>query len=875
MTAVGDRGVARDRARGVRRCLRIVLAMLSVIVSQHGIAQDADTARTRTVRILNADRVTGSVEEGERVRRLVGRVRLRQDTTLLSADRATQFLDRQVTVFEGRVQITEGGDTLRARRVRYDQRAKQGVATGAVSVSDSAIVLRAPTATYDAEARVSTFDEGAVITERREAGAAPDAAVATLTSRRGRYDSRRKVATFESAVRLVDSTTVLTSARGLYATRERRADFAGDVRLVQPETRLAADSIVHFRDEERSLAYGRVRIDRQERPASPAPDTLQADLLRADSLRSDLLRSDTLQADLLRAERAVLFGDEGYHDEPARYSRMTGRPLLVLLSPDSTARADAPEADTLLVRARVLEAFRFDPGTLPPDLVLPDSSAAVPDTLAAENRGEGEEREEAEAGEEGEDDPAPLDALEPPADLSGAETPIRDAAAPPDSLIIPADSLIIPADSLAISADSLITPSDALAAPVDSLATLPAGAAPAGAPIPRSLDPLIPRAQDRLLRVLATDSVRVVQRRLTAVADSAVLDRAEPPDADTLAGSREQLRLFGTDGGFAERPRAWSDRLQLTADQVAVEGQGGDLDRLRAVGKAFAAQEDSALGRVQQIQGPQFEGRLAGGALDRLLVWPNAEAIHFRADTSGALAGATQLSADSIAFVIAADTLRAVRAFRGIEGTYYEADLVPATLRLSTYSLDSDLEPSRAALLPDSLAALLNVPIEPAPPITVLIEDLDTLRAPVLPVRSIIEGEEEEARGEDEAEEMLTPLSAADLPVPEGPPALVGAEPVDLDAGGFGWLVTCSDPWAQAAWAQAQAYRAALLPAAWGGWRRPQVVLGQFTTREAALDARPFLPPDVPATARVVRLLPYGVLPDEVLPDGNAPPEPE
>ena len=420
-------------------------------------------------------------------------------------------------------------------------------------------------------------------------------------------------------------------------------------------------------------------------------------------------------------------------------------------------------------------------------------------------------------------------------------------------------------------------------------------AAPAASrrPPPQSPDPLIPRSDERLLRVLATDSVQVVQRRLTAVADSAVLDRAELPDAEpdaaltdadelddappdtpdfdlaeadssARAASREQLRLFGKAGGFAGRPRVWSDRLQLTADEVAVDGRAGELDRLRAVGKAFAAQQDSALAREQQIQGPQFEGRLQGGALNRLLVWPNAEAIHFRTDTSGALAGATQLSADSIAFVLAADTLRAVRAYRGIEGTYYDADLVPPDLRLSSYSLAPELRPTRAAIFPDSLAARLDEPIVPAPPIEVLIEELD-LRAAPLAVQERREerdaSEEEEEREEDEVD---VPFLASDQFSPAGPTALVGDRPIRLEGSQFGWIVTRSDPWAQAAWYGARGYRAALLPAAWGGWTRPQVVLGQFATREAARAARAQLPPDVPAGARIVRLGP--------LPDGNAPP---
>ena len=291
-----------------------------------------------------------------------------------------------------------------------------------------------------------------------------------------------------------------------------------------------------------------------------------------------------------------------------------------------------------------------------------------------------------------------------------------------------------------------------------------------------------------------------------------------------------------------------------------MDGRAGALDRLRAVGEAFAAQQDSALAREQQIQGPQFEGRLQDGALTRLLVWPNAEAIHFRADTSGALAGATQLSADSIAFVLAADTLRAVRAYRGIEGTYYDVDLVPPDLRLSSYSLAPELRPTRAAVFPDSLAERLDEPIVPAPPIEVLIEDPDSRAVPP----AVQEGREEKERIEDGQDTVDVPFLVSEQVSPAGPPTLLGDEPIRLEGGQFGWIVTRSDPWAQAAWYGARGYRAALLPAAWGGWTGPQVVLGQFATREAARAARALLPPDVPASARLVRLGP--------LPDGNAPP---
>ncbi|MEL7363091.1 MAG: OstA-like protein, partial [Bacteroidota bacterium] len=504
----------------------MVLALVAVAAPV--LAQEEAPA-TRLVQIVNADSVAGVVEDGQRVRRLIGNVVLRQDETRLRAQRATQFLDFDVTVFEGDVRIVEDGDTLTARLVRYNSASKTGEAEGDVRIADSSAVLFAPSATYDSRAKTSYFTEGARLVEDD----------ATLTSRRGTYNSRTKVATFDDDVRLTDSTTVLTSRRGIYNTETRRADFAGDVRLEHPDTYLEADSLTHFREVQLSEAHGRVFIERfgddeqDEGPneaseADRAPVTNEAAAL-ADSLETPVARDSTL--------RTLLFGDRAVHDERLGFSRIDGRPLLVTLRTDSTGATD-----TLLVRARILEAYRLDPASLdsmetaeaerraaasraPADSVAVDSVAAdsvsVDSATAGDSPGvvgiEGEDEEGSEmdgVSQENEADPiAPRQDI---ADQQEAELPD------------------VGLDEVAV--DSLRARyGDEWEAVADSLfaETPPPDADPELGPSalrPATYD-LRPGTEIR--RLVARDSVRIVQPDLVAVADSAVLDRYEIPPPET------------------------------------------------------------------------------------------------------------------------------------------------------------------------------------------------------------------------------------------------------------------------------------------------------------------------------------------------------
>lgn len=199
----------------------VILIILALAGAWPAVGQ-VDT--TRAIH-LNADSLFGDRLQGQQVRRLVGSVRLRQGPTRLRSARATQYVDRDEIFFEGRVRITERGDTLWADEVTYDTREKVGLARGSVVLSDGTVRVGAPAARYWADEKRSAFSGG---------------------------------------VRLVDSVSVLTSDLGTYWSDRDSAAFYGRVALRDSQTIFRADTLGYQRERRRAYGFGDVRIDRIE-----------------------------------------------------------------------------------------------------------------------------------------------------------------------------------------------------------------------------------------------------------------------------------------------------------------------------------------------------------------------------------------------------------------------------------------------------------------------------------------------------------------------------------------------------------------------------------------------------------------------------------
>ncbi|MEM1042807.1 MAG: OstA-like protein [Bacteroidota bacterium] len=564
-------------------------------------------AEVRIVTIVNADSVSGTVVDGERVRTLIGNVHLIQDSTDLRARQATQFLDREEILFEGAVEIADGVDTLNARTVTYGSRTRVGRAEGDVRLADDEAELFSNSVTHFRSEGRAEFDEPVRLVERDGS--------AVLTSERGRYLSGTKEAFFRDNVRLVDSLSVLTSERGRYGTEDKRADFSGNVRLRHRQsTRVEADSLTHFRTPEVSVARGDVLVERfggRRDDEDAEPDTTR---------------------------RTLLFGEQAFHDERARFSRVEIDPLLVRL------QADSAGIDTLLVRADILEASQPDsvggrpppPGATFQRLVARRSVRLYGPSLAAVG------------------DSAVFNRVEFEADSAAAGSPAT---------------------------DSLATDST----PTDSLAT-----------------------------------------------GSAATDPAAGPTDDEVWLFRDPVGWMNARGSTLV--------TEVSGDSIRVTARSEAVDSVRVLGRAFAARPDSLLGRVNQMRGRQMLALFAQDSLRWMHVWPNAESAFFRADSAGALEGAVRLSADSLAFRFDGDALRRVQGTRGIEGTYYDAGLVPSPLRLDGFRYAPERRPTRASLLADNPLernrARPDPPAEPA-------EAPEPIVLPAEPLREIVPSEDE------------------------------------------------------------------------------------------------------------------------------------
>ncbi|NBC18556.1 MAG: organic solvent tolerance protein OstA [Bacteroidetes bacterium] len=321
-------------------------------------AQDADTSRARLVDILHADSLTGQMLNGERVRQLYGDVRLRQDSTLLRAQRVVQYLERDDILFFGDVLVIDQGDSLRADTVRYDRRTKVGRAFGRVRLSDGEVLAMAPL---------------------------------------GRYDVDAKRADFERGVTLIDSANTLVSRMGAYWTEAKRAEFAGQVRLYGDETYLEADSLTYLREDSVTTARGDVFVERVE------VDSLRADTTARTLLFGDVVYSDdrvrrrrvTGRALLLQLERDstgapsdtfIVRSDRMRTEERDSLRRLIALDSVAIWQQDLSARADSVVYD----RVETNDTLRFQETRLFQDpSAWSDDAQITGDTIRVWGAGDG------------------------------------------------------------------------------------------------------------------------------------------------------------------------------------------------------------------------------------------------------------------------------------------------------------------------------------------------------------------------------------------------------------------------------------------------------------------------------------------------------
>ena len=190
------------------RYLGCLLLILSIFPS---IAQ-----KREKVNLESADSLVGSVREGQETRRLLGNVRLRQGTTIITCDSAYLYSYRNFVEAYGNVRIVQNDSiTITGNNGTYDGQTKQAKMRNNVVMNDGTKTLRTERLDYDMISSVAYYPDNGTIVEGEN----------TVISRQGYYNTQTKVFTFEKDVVMTSPTYKLTSDKVIYDSRTKVAYF--------------------------------------------------------------------------------------------------------------------------------------------------------------------------------------------------------------------------------------------------------------------------------------------------------------------------------------------------------------------------------------------------------------------------------------------------------------------------------------------------------------------------------------------------------------------------------------------------------------------------------------------------------------------------
>lgn len=189
------------------------------------------------ISILNAERAEGGTVNGERVRKLLGNVRLSGESMAMEADSAYQY---------------ESQNRIDAFNIRIDTEQE---------------TIWADTLYYNTLSDLSRFRGRVILSTENH----------RLFSQSVDFDSVMDLAIFHSPVRFEDQEGVLLADSGHYFQERKMGIFRGDVQLADSSQYLEADSLYMDRRDEHYQLFSRVFANDFEEKVTLAGDYLEAD----------------------------------------------------------------------------------------------------------------------------------------------------------------------------------------------------------------------------------------------------------------------------------------------------------------------------------------------------------------------------------------------------------------------------------------------------------------------------------------------------------------------------------------------------------------------------------------------------------------------
>ncbi len=213
--------------------------------------QTTDT--TKIVTLDHADSLVGTQINGEQARQLIGHVRFHQGRTVVTCDRAVQFLKSNRMELEGTVEVDDDSMRMVGARGTYDANQK-------VAEAFDRVLLEEPTT--------------------------------TLRSRYGKYYVNEKKAYFTNDVFVQDTSSVMTANELTYYREEQHSVAVGNVKVENQKNGLTiyGNELESFRKEKKSFITGAPRVVQIDTSGNGKHDTLIVTSRRMESYQDTLER---------------------------------------------------------------------------------------------------------------------------------------------------------------------------------------------------------------------------------------------------------------------------------------------------------------------------------------------------------------------------------------------------------------------------------------------------------------------------------------------------------------------------------------------------------------------------------------------------------
>lgn len=594
---------AQEKGSQVDSLVRLLSAQSMELIEKDGVDYRKVTGPARFLHndtFLICDTALWNVRTNEIF--AISNVKILQDQTVLTGDKLTYYVDRDLAEFRGSLVQLEDKDhnVLRTEFLDYNTRDSVAIFFNGGSMKDAeGQVIESRTGTYDSKAKTFTFSDNVNMFT--------DSVFVKTTNLV--YDSARNKASFGFGTDAWSEDNMLSSNAGWYDRNREIFLFRRDVHGMSDTQEGWADSLFYYRPTGDIELLGNAQVTDTTRDMS----AVAGRMLYTDSLSRLVMTREPAVIGVVKSETAppdsVYFGADS----------IVAQSLMMFQIEDAVKSAAKSRLEDLSVDA--VQNYRQKAA----------KEAAEAAAKAAEN-----DPNRPKGGKKGGADKVEGDVKAPKGGAVDKGIDPNAAAAGPDSKPVGTDSLTTGLDSLAVGLDSLAVGADSLASATDSLAVQKDS-------IPEPLD------STKISFITAVKNVKLYKSDIQIACDSLAYN-----DLDSLVRMyerpvvwNESNRQYSADSLFAvlknqslqkaslmsnafiiiKEDTLCYDQIRAT-EMLAYFDTTGALSRFDAMGDAnaiFYLQEDSVYATVNKSEAKMLSAYFKNGDIDRVYYFESAK----------------------------------------------------------------------------------------------------------------------------------------------------------------------------------------------------------------------------------------------------------